>query len=85
MGCSLNFGITIPRHNQCYSDIGITLTFLWHEASQRLGLGGTRSGLFYQFADLIEEKKPEVVVIENVEGLFNSNGGRDFGVILFSE
>lgn len=51
-------------------------------ASQRLGLGGTRSGLFYQFADLIEEKKPEVVVIENVEGLFNSNGGRDFGVIL---
>lgn len=51
-------------------------------ASQRLGLGGTRSGLFYQFATLIDEKKPEVVVIENVEGLFNSNGGRDFGVIL---
>lgn len=51
-------------------------------ASQRLGLDGTRSGLFYQFAALIEEKKPEVVVIENVEGLFNSNGGRDFGVIL---
>lgn len=51
-------------------------------ASQRLGLEGARSGLFYQFAALIEEKKPEVVVIENVEGLFNSNGGRDFGVIL---
>lgn len=51
-------------------------------ASQRLGLEGTRSGLFYQFAALIEEKKPEVVVIENVEGLFNSNGGRDFGIIL---
>lgn len=51
-------------------------------ASQRLGLEGTRSGLFYQFADLIEDKKPEVVIIENVEGLFNSNGGRDFGVIL---
>lgn len=51
-------------------------------ASQRLGLDGTRSGLFYQFAALIEAKMPEVVVIENVEGLFNSNGGRDFGVIL---
>lgn len=51
-------------------------------ASQRLGLEGTRSGLFYQFAALIEKKRPEVVVIENVEGLFNSNGGRDFGVIL---
>ena len=31
---------------------------------------------------LIEAKSPEVVIIENVEGLFNSNGGRDFGVIL---
>lgn len=51
-------------------------------ASQRLGLDGTRSGLFYQFASLIEVKKPKVIVIENVEGLFNSNGGRDFGVIL---
>ena len=35
-------------------------------ASQRLGLAGHRSGLFYQFADLIAEKMPEVVVIENV-------------------
>ena len=51
-------------------------------ASQRLGLDGSRSGLFYEFANLIEKKKPPVVVIENVEGLFNSNGGRDFGVIL---
>lgn len=51
-------------------------------ASQRLGLDGSRSGLFYQYADLIESQKPEVVIIENVEGLFNSNGGRDFGVIL---
>ena len=51
-------------------------------ASKRLGLGGTRSGLFFQYAQLIEQKQPEVVIIENVEGLFNSNGGRDFGVIL---
>lgn len=51
-------------------------------ASKRLGLGGTRSGLFFRYAELIEKKKPPVVIIENVEGLFNSNGGRDFGVIL---
>jgi len=51
-------------------------------ASQRLGLGGERSGLFYKYAKLISEKKPKVVIIENVEGLFNSNKGRDFGVIL---
>lgn len=51
-------------------------------ASERLGLSGTRSGLFYQYAELIQEYQPQVVIIENVEGLFNSNGGRDFGVII---
>jgi len=51
-------------------------------ASERLGLKGKRSGLFYRFAELIETKMPEVVVIENVAGLFTSNKGRDFGVIL---
>ena len=51
-------------------------------ASERLGLKGKRSGLFYRFAELIEAKKPEVVIIENVAGLFTSNKGRDFGVIL---
>lgn len=51
-------------------------------ASARLGLHGTRSGLFYRFADLINKKMPEVVIIENVGGLFTSNKGRDFGVIL---
>ena len=50
--------------------------------SVRLGLKGSRSGLFYQFSELIEAKLPEVVIIENVAGLFNSNKGRDFGVIL---
>lgn len=51
-------------------------------SSKRLGLEGSRSGLFYQYARLIEIKQPQVVIIENVEGLFNSNEGRDFGVIL---
>lgn len=51
-------------------------------ASERLGLAGSRSGLFYRFAELIGNRQPEVVVIENVAGLFNSNNGRDFGVIL---
>lgn len=51
-------------------------------ASERKGLAGDRSGLFYRYADLIEAKSPRVVIIENVEGLFNSNGGRDFGVVL---
>ena len=50
--------------------------------SKRLGLTGQRSGLFYRYAELIEQAHPKVVIIENVEGLFTSNGGRDFGVIL---
>lgn len=50
--------------------------------SQRLGLSGARSGLFFRYAELIQECKPRVVIIENVEGLFNSNNGRDFGTIL---
>lgn len=48
----------------------------------RLGLKGSRSGLFHRFAELIGEKKPEAVLIENVAGLFNSNKGNDFAVIL---
>lgn len=51
-------------------------------ASERLGLSGHRSGLFYRFAELIGKKAPQVVLIENVGGLFNSNKGRDFGIIL---
>lgn len=51
-------------------------------ASDRLGLRGARSGLFFRFAELIEEQHPEAVLLENVTGLLNSNGGRDFRVIL---
>lgn len=51
-------------------------------SSERLGLKGARSGLFYTFADLVAQKKPEVILIENVEGLLNSNDGRDFGTII---
>ena len=51
-------------------------------ARGRDGLNGERSGLFYRFASLINQKKPRVILIENVAGLFNSNQGRDFGIIL---
>ena len=51
-------------------------------SNERLGLKGARSGLFYTFADLVEQAKPEVILIENVEGLLNSNEGRDFGIII---
>jgi DNA (cytosine-5)-methyltransferase 1 len=45
---------------------------------KRLGLEGKRSGLFNQFADLVESARPRWLVIENVPGLLNSADGRDF-------
>lgn len=51
-------------------------------ARPRDGLKGERSGLFYPFTELVKEHLPPVVVLENVPGLLNSNGGRDFAVVL---
>ncbi|WP_010651601.1 DNA cytosine methyltransferase [Oceanobacillus massiliensis] len=51
-------------------------------AGRRSGLHGDRSGLFFDFVDLLkgkkEEDKPEWVILENVKGLLSSNGGWDF-------
>lgn len=49
---------------------------------KRLGLEGERSGLFNRFAELVDRRKPEWIVLENVPGLLNSNGGRDFRHVL---
>ena len=48
----------------------------------RAGLKGKKSGLFYDFARLVEGGRPRVLVIENVPGLLSSHGGRDFGVVI---
>ena len=51
-------------------------------AGKRAGLTGERSGLWFEFARVIDELEPKWVVIENVPGLLSSNRGRDFAVIL---
>jgi DNA (cytosine-5)-methyltransferase 1 len=51
-------------------------------AGKRRGLDGERSGLWFEFARIIDEVEPKWVVIENVPGLFSSAGGRDFAVII---
>lgn len=48
---------------------------------KRKGLEGARSGLYYKYAELIEEKSPRWVFIENVPGLLSSAQGGDFKVI----
>ena len=51
-------------------------------AGKRAGLAGKRTGLFFEAARIIEEVRPEWVVLENVPGLLSSNSGRDMGTVL---
>lgn len=51
-------------------------------AGKRRGLAGNRSGLWYEFARIIDEIAPTWVVIENVPGLFSSADGEDFATII---
>ena len=43
---------------------------------------GTRSSLAFTFLDLLAQRRPRWFVLENVPGLFSSNGGRDFSRLL---
>ncbi len=51
-------------------------------AGKRAGLAGTRSGLFWEIARIVDETQSEYFVIENVPGLLTSNSGADFAVVL---
>lgn len=48
----------------------------------RSGLKGKQSGLFYDFAELIGESRPPLVILENVAALLSSHSGRDFAILL---
>jgi DNA (cytosine-5)-methyltransferase 1 len=55
-------------------------------AGTRSGLAGGRSSAFFGFWRLMEAlaaegRAPRIVAIENVSGLFNSHGGRDFQAV----
>lgn len=67
----------------------------WSMAGRRAGLGGSRSGLFFDFAQRVDAIDPRWVVFENVAGLLSAcscplchrkvrrgHGGRDFAVVL---
>jgi DNA (cytosine-5)-methyltransferase 1 len=49
---------------------------------KRKGLQGERSGLFHDFARLVGEGRPRVLLIENVHGLLNSHRGRDLETVV---
>jgi DNA (cytosine-5)-methyltransferase 1 len=55
------------------------------EAGNRGGLAGAESGLVWEFLRVLSEmadRRPQVVLIENVVGLATSNGGTDLRAII---
>jgi len=56
-------------------------------AGKRAGMspgGATRSSLAFEYARLVRELHPRLILWENVPGVRSSNGGRDFGAFLRS-
>lgn len=51
-------------------------------AGHKKGFADTRGTLFYEFARLIDQVKPKVVLGENVRGLMNHDDGRTLDVIV---
>lgn len=52
-------------------------------AGQRRGFAaGTRSSLAFRFLDLVEQRRPNWLLLENVPGLLTSNRGADFARLL---
>ena len=51
-------------------------------AGKGLGFADTRGTLFYEFARLIDEVKPRLIVGENVKGLVNHDSGRTLSTII---
>lgn len=51
-------------------------------AGQRAGIGGKRSGLFFEAIRIVRQLRPSFAVWENVPGVFSSDRGRCFTAIL---
>jgi DNA (cytosine-5)-methyltransferase 1 len=49
---------------------------------KRKGLKGGRSGLFFDFIELVQQRNPSWIILENVPGLLSSNSGEDFRTII---
>lgn len=51
-------------------------------SGKQAGFDGRRSSLFFEAIRIIRQCKPRVFIFENVTGLFSSNQGKDFEVVL---
>src|SRR5690606_35674820 len=50
-------------------------------AGQRKGFEDTRGTLFFEIARIASEKKPRLLLLENVKGLLSHDGGNTFEVM----
>jgi len=51
-------------------------------AGARRGFEDTRGSLFFEIARIAKEKRPHYLLLENVKGLLNHDGGKTFRVII---
>ncbi|WP_440944978.1 DNA cytosine methyltransferase [Methanosarcina sp. T3] len=51
-------------------------------AGKREGVKGKRTKLFFDIIRILQEKKPNIVFLENVKGLLSANRGWDFARVL---
>jgi len=53
-------------------------------AGKRKGFEDTRGTLFFEICRIAEYHRPELLLLENVKGLLNHDGGRTFSTILYA-
>ena len=51
-------------------------------AGKRRGFSDTRGTLFFDIARIVREKKPRLLLLENVKGLLSHEGGKTFAIIV---
>ena len=51
-------------------------------AGKRKGIKGKKSRLFFEAVRILHELQPRLFIFENVKGLFSSNKGKDFEIVL---
>ncbi|TDK65963.1 DNA cytosine methyltransferase [Sapientia aquatica] len=77
---------TCGQHNLSYVDVlvgGFPCQDVSTMGKQR-GLAGHRTGLFFEVTRIIDELRPQWLVLENVTGLLHSNHGTDFQTVIQS-
>ncbi len=75
---------TIPNHELLTA--GFPCQSFSHGNPHRKGMSGedTRGTLFYEIYRIVRDKKPKLILLENVPGLLSSRNGKDFQTILSS-